>query len=291
MSSTLPSTTPTSSSSSPAILINRYTYKDSDNDILTLTFNNPSKGNCINKATYTLLGNTINEANKDPRIVIIVLLSTGKFFSTGADLTESPDPNLEAFSIFTQSLIDCTKIVIAGVQGPAIGILCTTLLHCDLVYCTNNASFTVPFARIAVVPEFASSYTFPTLFGKAIASDLMLTGRTLTAHEAVQYGLVSDMIPSSSNTDLLLFIEKKINIMLTPAYAKKSLLLFKEMLKKSTKTLIQDTHNYEKIYLKERLHTSEPMEAALQWMVMKNQTNTNKHTVQSTSTTTIFPKL
>lgn len=293
----LPSTAASSSSSSSSssltytsvsILVNRYTHTESDTDIITITMNNPRTGNAMNKQAYNDIAYTVNEADQDPRVGIIVLLGSGKFFSTGADLTEPVDPELQSFTLYTNALMNCSKILIAGVNGPAIGILCTTLSHCDLVYCTNNATFTVPFLRIAVVPEFASSYTFPQTLGNAVANDCMYTGRTLSANEAAQFGLVSAMIPSSSSTELLLFIETKIHTMLKPAYAKKSLLLFKKLLKASFQQNVQQAHSIEKQYLQERLRSTEPMEAALQWMLMKDQRKNNH---QNTPTSSLLPKL
>lgn len=85
------------------------------------------------------------------------------------------------------------KILVAAVNGPAVGIGVTLLPHCDLVYSSASATFWVPFLRIAVVPEFGSSLTFPRIMGQAVAGDMLLNSRILTSDEALQWGLVSEL--------------------------------------------------------------------------------------------------
>jgi enoyl-CoA hydratase/carnithine racemase len=81
--------------------------------------------------------------------------------------------------------------VLAAVNGLAIGVGLTLLLHCDLVFASEAATFSAPFTRLGVVPEAGSSLLLPQAMGKAWATDLLLTGRVLSADEALTAGLVS----------------------------------------------------------------------------------------------------
>jgi len=86
---------------------------------------------------------------------------------------------------FMMTMIAFPKVIVAAVNGPAIGIGVTLLLHCDLVYCTRNATFWVPFTRIALVPEFCASVTFVEVMGVARANELLLMGKKIDAERAV----------------------------------------------------------------------------------------------------------
>lgn len=95
---------------------------------------------------------------------------------------------------FMMALIRFTKPFVAAVNGPAVGIGVTLLLHCDLVYCTKEATFWVPFTRIALVPEFCSSVTFVEACGLVRANELLLLGKKIDAKRAVENRIVCDVV-------------------------------------------------------------------------------------------------
>lgn len=103
---------------------------------------------------------------------------------------------------FMRSLLSCPKILIAAVNGPAVGIGTTILLHVDLVFASPTAWFWLPFLRAGIVPEFASSVLLPQLLGSANASRMLLLGDKLTCEEAAQFGLVGE-IKSGTGDELV----------------------------------------------------------------------------------------
>ncbi|CAI6007784.1 unnamed protein product [Closterium sp. NIES-65] len=104
--------------------------------------------------------------------------------SSTVDLPADFDPFASPVGQFMRGVLRFSKILVAAVNGPAIGIGVTLLPHCDLVFAADSATFWVPFLRIALVPEFGSSVTLPQLLGRPLANDLLLTSRVLTADEA-----------------------------------------------------------------------------------------------------------
>jgi enoyl-CoA hydratase/carnithine racemase len=87
--------------------------------------------------------------------------------------------------------------VIAGVNGLAIGIGVTILLHCDFAYAVPGARFQLPFVNLAVVPEFAASYLLAHMIGARRASELLMLGDPFTAETALAYGLLNELVPIS----------------------------------------------------------------------------------------------
>ena len=142
---------------------------------------------------------------KDPSLSAMVLTGTGPYFSSGADLkngTFEANPNgrqtrnLPA-GRFMLALIQFPKILAAAVNGPAVGIACTLLLHCDLVHCSPSATFWAPFTRLALVPELCSSTTFIETHGLSKANELLLLGRRIDAATALQWNICSRVVGSS----------------------------------------------------------------------------------------------
>jgi enoyl-CoA hydratase/carnithine racemase len=86
--------------------------------------------------------------------------------------------------------------VVAAVTGAAIGIGTTMLLHCDLVYVSDEARLAMPFTSLGLVPEFASSLILPQLLGQAKAAEKLLLGDPFTAPEAVDFGIANAVLPA-----------------------------------------------------------------------------------------------
>jgi len=92
---------------------------------------------------------------------------------------------------FMRSLIACEKPVIAAVTGLAVGIGTTMLLHCDLVYVSQDARLSMPFVGLGLVPEFASSLMLPALVGHAKAAEMLMLGEAFGAEQAVALGIAN----------------------------------------------------------------------------------------------------
>lgn len=162
--------------------------------ILTVSLNRPAKMNAITRAMYGELVRHFRDAAGDFGIRVVVIKGEGSNFTAGNDIfdfVETPPtgPESEGFQ-FLSELHNFPKPIIAIVQGNAIGIGTTMLLHCDVVIAAPTAKFSMPFVSLGLVPEAGSSYLFPALAGYQRAAQIFLTGESFDADEAREMGLV-----------------------------------------------------------------------------------------------------
>lgn len=131
---------------------------ESSGPVVTLTLNRPSRKNAFDYALYDALSAALERAAADERILVAVVTGAGDYFSSGADLKAADMPETSAarspVGRFMQTVLQFPKILVAAVNGPAVGIGTTLLPHCDMSFACESATFWAPFSRIAVVPEF-----------------------------------------------------------------------------------------------------------------------------------------
>ena len=151
----------------------------------------------------------MNLVEHDPTFSAIVLTGSGPYFSSGADLSTGafvPEPNgrrtrNKPAGRFMRSILRFPKIFAAAVNGPAVGIAVTLLMHCDLVHCSDTATFWAPFTRLALVPELCSSVTFIESHGLSKANELLLLGKKIDAHTAMDWNICSKVVNTPSTQD------------------------------------------------------------------------------------------
>jgi len=169
--------------------------------ILTLQLNRPEKKNALTVAMYQSLADHLAAAEADPAVRVVVIRGTDDCFTAGNDLMDfmQNPPTGEDSSVgqFLRAIATFKKPLVGVVDGLAIGIGTTLLLHCDLVYAGEGARFNLPFVNLGLCPEAASSLLLPRLAGTARASELLLLGREFDAEEAVAMGLANAVCPSS----------------------------------------------------------------------------------------------
>lgn len=169
----------------------------SNEGVLTLTLNRPAKMNAITRSMYSTLTAQLREAAGDFGLRCVLLESVGLNFTAGNDINDFVEAQSivsesEGFEFLTE-LHNFPKPIIAVVQGSAIGIGTTMLLHCDVVVASPTATFSMPFVSLGLVPEAGSSYLFPQLVGYQRAAQIFLTGDSFSADEAKQMGLVMEV--------------------------------------------------------------------------------------------------
>ncbi|XP_015790342.1 enoyl-CoA delta isomerase 3, peroxisomal-like [Tetranychus urticae] len=211
--------------------------------ILTLRLNRPDKKNAISISMYDQIRETFSKAATDDNVKMVLVTGTGDYYSSGNDLASGfgsgmlkslraqlqqkdgnseikltpetckmADESAQLAEQFVNSIIDFPKPLFAVVNGPAFGIMVTTLGLCDNVICSDKAIFVTPFLSTSQVPEACSSYTFPRIMGTSRANSLLLFNQTLTAQEAYNSGLVSKVVPHEQldqYVESLLFDDKK----------------------------------------------------------------------------------
>ena len=138
--------------------------------VRVIRFDRVAKKNAITRAMYSAMARALEEASSDAAIRVVVIAGQDGVFTAGNDLVdfmEAP-PHIGGADTppvedFMRALMGCSKPVIAAVDGMAIGIGTTLLLHCDLAYASTRAVFKTPFVDLALAPEFGSSQILPGL--------------------------------------------------------------------------------------------------------------------------------
>jgi enoyl-CoA hydratase/carnithine racemase len=170
--------------------------------ILRIRINRPEKKNALTRKMYQTLAEAIERADGDPAIRVITISGTGDAFTSGNDLVDFLDaqsPEADRSTIrFLSAISRVRKPLLAGVNGFAVGIGVTMLLHCDLVYAVEEATFQLPFVNLGLVPEAASSLLLPRLIGHHRAAELFFLGNRFDAQAAHRMGLVNAIKSGSS---------------------------------------------------------------------------------------------
>lgn len=158
----------------------------------------PEKKNALTEAMYGALHEALSAAREDEAVRVVLLGGAPGMFTAGNDLADflQHPPTGEDATVFRflMALVEFPKPVVVAVDGPAIGIGTTLLLHCDLVVATTRATFALPFAKLALVPEAASSFLLPLVAGYHRAAEWLLLGEPFTGEQAHQAGLVNRLV-------------------------------------------------------------------------------------------------
>ena len=180
----MPSTDPT-----PPVHLN------TSDGILTISLHRPEKKNALSLAMYVAMTAALRAGQADPAVRAVVMQGTADCFTSGndiADFVSGPTPErLAPIFDFLGTISTCEKPIVAAVNGLAVGIGTTMLLHCDLVCAGESARFQLPFVNLGLVPEAASSLLLPRLAGSQRAAELLMLGEMFSAATAREMGLVN----------------------------------------------------------------------------------------------------
>jgi enoyl-CoA hydratase/carnithine racemase len=171
--------------------------------ILEIRFNRPEKKNALTRGMYEAVRAALEHADADPAIRVVLLTGTGDTFTSGNDVKDFQGTNSapRGGSRFLPAISSLQKPLIAAVNGAAIGVGTTMLLHCDLIVAARSARFVMPFTSLGLVPEAASSLLVPRLLGHQRASALLLLGEPLDAATALEWGLVNRVVDDAALMD------------------------------------------------------------------------------------------
>ncbi|RJQ66670.1 MAG: enoyl-CoA hydratase [Desulfobacteraceae bacterium] len=169
--------------------------------IFTIQMNRPEKKNAISQKMYASMAQGLRTADQDDSIRVVILRGTQNLFTSGNDIRDFQTRSSgtgrsgpSASSLFFDAFLALRKPLIAAVQGYAIGIGTTMLLHCDLVYAGRSAVFSLPFVNLGLCPEFGSSFILPNLAGHHRASELLLLGERFSPEQAREVGIVNQVL-------------------------------------------------------------------------------------------------
>jgi enoyl-CoA hydratase/carnithine racemase len=178
-----------------------------EDGVQVIRFLRAEKKNAFTGPMYNAMSEALDAAEKTDDIAVHVFIGSGGVFSAGNDINDFmrraqaavtgdgqgiPAPSLE----FIRRLPKVTRPMIAAVDGLAIGVGTTMLLHCDLVYATPAASLRTPFLDLGLVQEAGSSVTAPARMGYPRAFELICLGEPFSAERALQAGLVNAVVPA-----------------------------------------------------------------------------------------------
>ena len=165
-----------------------------------LTINQPETLNALNTSVLKELGQAFDKFAEDAELRVIVLTGAGRSFVAGADIAEMSGLDAEAGKIFGQlgasvfrKIELSEKIVIAAVNGYALGGGCELALACDIRMASEKAKFAQPETGLGIVPGFSGTQRLPRIIGVGTAKELIYTGRVIDAAEACRIGLVNSV--------------------------------------------------------------------------------------------------
>jgi enoyl-CoA hydratase/carnithine racemase len=173
-----------------------------DGPIRILRLNRPEKRNALTDAMYEMLAEALENAAVSKAIRCVVITGGPDAFTAGADLNDflhaaqHMEGSRPQTIRFLHRIAHAGKPLIAAVEGVAIGIGTTLLLHCDYVVAAIDARFSAPFVNLGLVPEAGSSLLMPRLMGTRRAFELLVMGRALSADDAKALGLVNEVVPA-----------------------------------------------------------------------------------------------
>ena len=174
-----------------------HTRVTASDGVIEVVLDRPEKKNALTGAMYAELSAAIERADAEPSVRAVLVSSVGDTFCAGNDLQDfvSSPPTADSPVVrFLSTLAGTSVPLVVAVQGPAVGVGATMLLHADYVVAAETASLRYPFASMALVPEAGSSMLLPRVTGYLRAAELLLTGEPVTATRAVELGLVSRVV-------------------------------------------------------------------------------------------------
>ena len=173
-----------------------------DGAVRFIRMNRPEKKNALTSAMYDAMAQAIESASGDSPIRCVVIAGVPGAFSAGNDLGDfmkaaSGGEGLgNAVLRFLYALARAERPLVAAVQGVAVGIGTTMMLHCDYAVAASDARFSTPFVALGLVPEAASSLLASRLMGHRRAFELLVMGRPLSGEEAKAAGLINQVAPA-----------------------------------------------------------------------------------------------
>ncbi|MBA8819392.1 enoyl-CoA hydratase [Ochrobactrum sp. P6BS-III] len=214
-----------------------------------ITLNRPEALNALNRQLTAELSEAAATFDADPAIGAIVITGSDRAFAAGADIKEIKDKTFA--EVYEEQLITSTweglarvrKPTIAAVSGHAIGGGCEIAMMCDMIIASETARFALPETSIGIIPGAGGTQRLTRIVGKAVAMDMILSGRALSAAEAQSMGLVSRVVPAGTQVVEAVKLAAKVT-----AYSQPVVQLAKEAVNKA-----YETHLQEGIYVERRL--------------------------------------
>lgn len=195
---------------------------DVSDRVATVTLNGPDTLNAFSSATAAELGAAYAACDADDAVRVVVLTGAGRAFCAGADLSAQAASFAAPGDSFSASPVQppafaVRKLVLAAVNGHAIGIGLTLTLQCDLRFVAEDAQLAIPQVRRGMIGDAQSHWTLQRIAGAGVAADLLLTGRTISGAEAVQLGIANRALPAAEVLPAALALARDVAANASPA--------------------------------------------------------------------------
>ncbi|MDP2919421.1 MAG: enoyl-CoA hydratase-related protein [Dehalococcoidia bacterium] len=175
-------------------------------NVARITLNRTDAANSLNSEMSKDLFYASIECSENPAVRAVLITGNGRFFCSGGDLKsfsqqgDALPAHLKEMTTYLHAAISrfvrMDSPVIAAVNGTAAGAGLSIVCACDLAIAAENASFTMAYTRVGLVPDGSSTYFLPRIVGIKRALDLALTNRVFTAREALEWGIVNRVVPA-----------------------------------------------------------------------------------------------
>ena len=223
------------------------------NHILRVQLTRPEKKNALTPAMYDALREAIERADADLNIRVITITGSGDSFCAGNDLNSFlNDPGSDSAARFIRAIAAAKAPIVAAVNGVAVGVGLTMLLHCDLVYATADAKFNFAFIDLGLLPEAGSTYLLPRMLGYGRAAELLMLGEAFDARKAQECGIVNAVVAADELEALALAKAEQL-----AAKPPQALRQTKMLLRRGSAAAVQETMELELSMIGERLVSDE----------------------------------
>ncbi|KRW94191.1 enoyl-CoA hydratase-related protein [Paracoccus sp. MKU1] len=214
-----------------------------------ITLNRPDALNALNRRITAEISAAAAGFDADPDIAALVVTGSDRAFAAGADIKELKDKTFA--EVYDEQFITATweglsrvrKPTIAAVSGHAVGGGCELALMCDIVIASETARFALPETTIGIIPGAGGTQRLTRAVGKAVAMDVILTGRALSAAEALAMGLISRVVPAGTQLATAIDLAARL-----ASHSRPILQIAKEAVNKA-----YETHLQEGLYVERRL--------------------------------------
>ncbi|PLW68930.1 enoyl-CoA hydratase/isomerase family protein [Pseudohalioglobus lutimaris] len=169
--------------------------------VLLVTLNRPEKKNAINGAMWQQIHDAFRRAAADDSVVCALLTGAGEHFCSGVDLTSFGEGDADPQALFNAAALavaEFDKPLVAAVRGVSVGGGATVLFHADVVYAGESLRMRLPFASLALAPEWGSSYMLQANIGAQRAAELFYTAQWIDAQKALDAGIVAAVLPDEN---------------------------------------------------------------------------------------------
>jgi enoyl-CoA hydratase/carnithine racemase len=229
--------------------------------VRVVTIDRTAKRNAFDIRLYKELAEGVSNADGDPDVRVTVITGRGGVFTSGNDLADFRDhPDSVAPFALLRTLVEAEKPIVAAVEGFAVGIGASMLLHCDLAFAGRSTVFSLPFVKLGLSPEGASTLLLPRIAGIKTATELLMLGDKFDAERAEKAGLINHLV--ADGQALTAALEAAASLQALPA---ESVRITKRLLHRDKPDILQVIDEESELFRK-RTHSAEAKEAIARFL-------------------------